>query len=329
MAAPVFDQPMYVPLKVLSEAYVLPGVELIEPETVGVLETNHRFIEAYMVGLNHEMARQLLWHRFPTDQRGSYFRQFWDVKAYVRQPGDPTDLAALRELTHDIPPIHTWPRAVPLGKHPNRTDLPQHNAVLIVRGELLKRYPNAIVYAGKAKLGTVEGKPARVLDETDERYPIFQGTLAPDITFFGFNLSIADAKGTTAASPEGFFFVFQEHFNEPRFGLEPRVKNGATKQWADLSWTDFLPGAPATALPRIHSGYSSYRLMSTVFSAVRSELSLAGAALPDFVSPAVAPNVSIVAPDNAVAWNTDAAQTAYILLRLPFRVLIHADKMLT
>ena len=58
------------------------------------------------------------------------------------------------------------------------------NLVLLVRGELFKRYPTAIVYAGKAKL---DGEGNRVLDDTDERYPIFRGTLPNDMTFLGFN----------------------------------------------------------------------------------------------------------------------------------------------
>ncbi len=151
MAAPEFPQPMYAPLRDLSADYVLPGVELVPPDTLGILLANHAFIEGYMVGLNHEMARQLLWNDYPTDQRGSYFRQFWDVKAYVPQKGDPSDPAKLRELLKDIPLIHTWPKPLPLGQHPNRTDIVQNNVVLLVRGELFKRYPNAIVYAGKAK----------------------------------------------------------------------------------------------------------------------------------------------------------------------------------
>ena len=72
-----------------------PGSNSIKPDTLGLLLTNPRFIEGYMVGLNFEMARQLLWNDYPTDQRGSYFRQFWDVSAYVPQPSDPTDPAAL------------------------------------------------------------------------------------------------------------------------------------------------------------------------------------------------------------------------------------------
>ncbi len=58
----------------------------------------------------------------------------------------------------------------------------------MVRGELFKRYPNAIVYAGKA---TRDSKGMRVLDESSpdvDRYPLFRGTLPPDMTFIGFNL---------------------------------------------------------------------------------------------------------------------------------------------
>jgi hypothetical protein len=334
MAAPSFPQPMYEPLRDLSSDYVLPGVEFVKPDTLGLLLTNPRFIEGYMVGLNFEMARQLLWNDYPTDQRGSYFRQFWDVSAYVRQPSDPTDLAALAELLKDIPPIHTWPPTTTLGTHPNRTDIVKDNLVLLVRGELFKRYPTAIVYAGKAKR---DNTGARVLDDTDERYPIFRGTLPNDITFLGFNLSREDAKGGTAQSPDGFFFVFQQQPSEPRFGLEPVEDTNPIAHWADLAWTNFagsegppfqLPDLGLTTRAQIIK-VAPWRLASQVFGMVVS-----GASVPDFLSPSLVPvRVAIAAdasdPDDpANKWGVNSAQTAYILLRLPFRILIHADHML-
>ena len=115
MAAPTFPQPMYAPLRDLSTDYILPGADQVPPNSVALLQANHAFIEAYMVGLNHEMARQLLWAGYPTDCMGTYFRQFWDVSEYVPQPSDPTDPAALAELLKDIPPITTWPLSGPLG----------------------------------------------------------------------------------------------------------------------------------------------------------------------------------------------------------------------
>lgn len=339
MDAPKFTQPMYAPLRDLDEQYVLPGVDLVPPNTVGIVLANHAFIEAYMVGLNHEMARQLLWNAYPTDQRGSYFRQFWDVSAYVPQPGDPSDPTALAELLRDIPPIHTWrPLSVPLGDHPNRTDVVLNNVVLLVRGEIFKRYPNAVVFAAKAI--PVGGKLD--IDETDDtnyKYPIFRGQLSDDINFLGFNLSEDEARGGTTNAPNGYFFVFQQQPSEPRFGLEPSEPKGGVTNWAELAWTNFggaKAGGGAYQLPDLGNNTRAlkvknnpWRLSAQVFS-----LMLSGATVPDILSPGTQPTRFTLAADKhnekdpANKWGVNSAQTAYILLRLPFRVLIHADLML-
>lgn len=333
MAAPAFPKPMYAPLRDLSPQYILPGADQVPAESVGLLQADHAFIETYMVGLNHEMARQLLWAGYPTDRMGTYFRQFWDVSNYVPQPGDPTDPAQLSELLKDIPPITSWPLAGPLGTHENRPGT-AGNLALLIRGELLRRYPDTIIYAAKAKVAG--GR--RVIDTTDERYPIFGGTLPSDITFLGFNLSPQDAKGGTPEAPYGFFFVFQQHPTAPRFGLEPAA-NGTVSQWADLAWTNFgddqqapsADGPPPRAAtpaglsfpPAIPGSFSAWQMSSTIMRGV-----LAGTQLPGFLSAGLTPvGVSITGPDAASQWGTDAAQTAYITVRLPFRIAIHADLM--
>jgi hypothetical protein len=363
MAAPAFPQPMYIPLRDLNQDYLLPGVELIPPDTLGAVVDNHAFIESYLVGLNHEMARQLLWNGYPTDQRGSYFRQFWDVAGYVPQPGDPTDPAQLAEALKDIPPVSTWPLSRALGLNENRPNVVADNIVLLIRGELLRRYPNTVIFAGKAKAGP-DGDNGRVLDETDERFPIFRGTLSPDITFLGFNLSVDDARGGTTASPLGFFFVFTEQPTEPRFGLEPEASDPVT-QWEDLAWTNFAgvagnrraapAGGPAAARagapPPARAGFSAgtgtlpssavssvfaglapaeisrYRVASTVFAGV-----LASYSLPAFLTasntPAGVALDSSNAEDSALAWGRDSAQTAAITIRMPFRIMVHADSLL-
>jgi hypothetical protein len=335
MAAPEFPQPMYAPLRDLSQDYLLPGVENVPANSVGLLQSNQAFIEAYMVGLNSEMGRDLLWFGYPTDQRGSYFRQFWDVSSYVPQPGDPTNPTQLAEYLKDIPPINTWQLPLPLGHHPNRTNIVANNLVLLVRGELFKRYPNAIVYAGKAK-SLLDG--TRVLDDTAEIYPLFRGTLSPDITFLGFNITAADARGGTTNSPDGYFFVFEEQPSEPRFGLEPTPDFSPVPNWADLAWTNFTAsgGTPPKPLPIIAGSSpaaimasSPWRLASQVFAAV-----LESTQLPTFLAPTLQPTgIAIVSDsdnpnDTNNQWGVNSAQTAYILLRLPFRILMHADLML-
>jgi hypothetical protein len=134
MAAPDFPQPMYQPLTDLGREWLLPGLDQF-PQGVALFVTNWTFVESLMVGLNHEMARKLLWNGYPTDQRGTYFRYFWDIGS--RTDGD---------STADIGPIHAWTAA--LGKNQTHTIDP---LVLLVRGELIRRYPNVIVYATPAE----------------------------------------------------------------------------------------------------------------------------------------------------------------------------------
>jgi hypothetical protein len=73
MAYPKIDLPMYEPLKAISIELLLPNISLIPPNSITLIETNQKFIESYMVGLNHEFARKLLWRGYPTDQRGLLF----------------------------------------------------------------------------------------------------------------------------------------------------------------------------------------------------------------------------------------------------------------
>ena len=79
MAYPDIKEPMYLPLSQINDELLAPNLGLIPPNTVTLMLTNPPFIEAYMAGVNHEFARELLWREYPTDCRGSPFRQFWDV----------------------------------------------------------------------------------------------------------------------------------------------------------------------------------------------------------------------------------------------------------
>lgn len=309
MAAPDFPQPMYEPLRDLDQELLLPGLELIPRDTVSLLLENRRFIEGYMVGLNHEMARQLLWNSYPTDQRGSPFRQFWDVRGYVPTPADPTDPAALVEQLKDIPPVHRWPLTHALGHNPNRVGA-NDSLVLLVRGELLRRYPNTVVYACRA----VWSKSAQRHDIPDpevHRHPQFRGTLTPDITFFGFDLTVDEARGNPSDKDNspGWFFVFQEQPTEPRFGLEPELDPFAqptVKEWNDLTWGHLA--TDAGALAQLRYAKASAPLHGTIGLTTN----------PDGENPGDVDN----------HWGTDAAQMAFITMRRPVRVAIHAEMML-
>jgi hypothetical protein len=309
MAAPVIDAPMYEPLRDLSQDLLLPGLKDVPANTVGLLEENHAFIEAYLLGANVEFGRELLYVDFPTDQRLSSFRQFWDIRGYVPKAGDPTEPEGLRERLRDIPPIHAWPKASGLGTNRNRPDLVPGNVVLLVRGQLLQRYPNAIVYATEARWDAAAEKRAL---GTLEKHPLFRGTLSPDLTFFGFDLTPEQARGSTdRTKAQGWWFVFQQQPTEPRLGLDapPDPFSVPTvTEWDDLNWAsfaadqaaldslDFLPVMKVPAQLQIASGPDNPR-------------------------------------DKDNRWydgttKSDAAQIAYITLRRPSRVAIHAEMML-
>ena len=222
-AAPRFDTPVYRDLVALSHEYLIPGAADVPPNSVTALATNPRFVEALLVGANHEMARELLWRGFPTDQRGTCFRRFWDRAGSVGGPAD------------DIGPIHDW--SGDLGSHLSGGE----QVVLIVRGEVLHRYPRTVVYAAAARWDNghrVPVVPGAGADPTaagyPEVYPVFSGTIPPDITFLGFDLDpdVAHGDPVPAADDPGWFFMFQQPPGEPRLGLDAPSPGAETK----LSW---------------------------------------------------------------------------------------------
>jgi hypothetical protein len=211
MAAPTFPQPMYESLRDLSQELLLPGLEKVEPNSVLGLETNSRFVEAYMVGLNHEMGRELLWRGFPTDQRGTYFARFWDARAPEAKP--------------DVLPLHGWGNR-PLGDP--QTAPSGDRFVMLIRSALLRRYPTAVIYASKALIVRGVRKPSTKPE--DEEHPVFRGSMQPDVSFFGFDLTVDQAVGPVnpplTSENQGYFIVIQEQPTEPRFGVDVGTPTG-------------------------------------------------------------------------------------------------------
>lgn len=299
MAAPEFPQPMYEPLRDLSQDWLLPGLDQVPADTVSLLLTNQKVVEAYMVGLNHEIGRELLWREFPTDQRGSYCRQFWDTRGYVTSVGETFD----PESYKDIKLIHTWRRTNSIGRNTARRPPPGgEHLVLLVRGELLRRYPNTLVYAVKARRGS-DG--LRELTD-EEKHPVFRGTLKPDVTFFGFELTPPEVRGTRGPNGnQGWFFVLQEQPSEPRFGLdvaEPFPDPNVLTSWSDFSWEHLAP--------------DQRQLEEIVYIDLTTEL----------------PNVSLRSGEPNVVWHADAgtraSELAFITLQVPVRIAVHGSDML-
>jgi hypothetical protein len=342
MNYPQFDLAMYQPLVDLNSEYFLPNLNRIEPNSITLLETNQKFIEAYMVGLNHEMARELLWREYPTDQRGSYFRQFWDVSGYLPDPSE--NPATLKERLKDVPELHRWLPTSELGDHDNREvdGAKEEELVLVIRGELLKRYPTAVIYAHKAKWQmkkNPDGTPTTQIDNTVERdladipvglednpprtivkTPLYSAKIEPDIYFFGFDLTAEVAKGSDGSHPgdedkPGWFFVIKERPGEPRFGLDIGGPTAEKHTWSDLAWEDAAPGVPEGGFLQITNATPGIALTPP----------------PDPNQAEFDEEVEQHGEDKQIAWNAnaDAADLAYVLYQVPVLVAVHASEMLT
>jgi hypothetical protein len=265
---------MYEALRDLSQDFFFPGLERVPANTVTLLETNPPFVESFLVGLNAEMGRELLWRNYPTDQRGTYFRQFWDTAVGDDQP--------------DIEKIKKWgDRTLGGNLHVGE------KLVLLLRGELLRRYPNAVIYAVAAvrRDGQLDLSP----EPGDERQPLFRGTLKPDVTFLGFDLTDKEAIGDDAAGDLGWFFVIQQQPTEPCFGLDAadfRKPLPPLTAWNDLSWR--------------HLAETEEKLKALAHAS-------AAAALPEI---------------GTVKWGRSAAHQAYITLQRPVRIAMHAREMI-
>jgi hypothetical protein len=199
-----YDAGMVVPLAKLSPDAVLAGMDAIPSNTALSLGTNPAVIAAYMVGLNHAVARELVWRGVPMDRRATPFRRFWDVRG---QAGTDPDLDRR---------IAEWDPASTLAVHVGGQQL-----VLAVRADLFRRYPRTAVYAVAADPQLAPDGSRQLADESDPRNvhaPIFTATLPPDLRVFGFDIAPADAIGNP-----GYFFVLQEQASETRFGCEASI----------------------------------------------------------------------------------------------------------
>ncbi len=360
MAAPTFDTFAYELLAELNEDYFLPGVGEVPKNSMGVLQTNPEFIEAFMAGLNHEMARELQWRRYPTDRKGTYFRRFWNRAGNPDvDPTDPEEMA-------DIGPMHTWDQN-DLGENSPRDD--EAKIVLLIRGELLRRYPNTDIFAAKA-VGDGDGaeEPDRVpalpgthVTRQDAQnapnltFPVLRGTLEPDITFFGFDLTLdqalydpyhtEDTDDPDDHPDEGWFFVLQEPPVETRFGMDAGAEegpespplgithgSGTTEQidpanadpdavehgWNALSWAQLTP-AGEKANSQTYVDVDGSRPGTESWSVDDGTSYIKGAVTVD----------DLYDRGDAATWGYNSAHMARATWQLPVRISIHADDMIT
>lgn len=327
MANPRYDDASYEYLKHISQDDVVPNLASLVNNSITLLECNWRFVESFMVGLNYEMARELLWRGYPTDQRGTYFAQFWDLRGV---PGAFDAQHRIKPEFNDIEPIHGWKlhgQLTPLGENRPEARVITSNVVLVVRGDVFRRYPNTEVYAVQAEANPKPPKPppdafaaysrhAVAETKVTRKDPILSAQFGPDIQCFGFDLDPDEARGDVAdpLRKRGWYFVLAQRFGEPRFGLDDppddfKVPLSVATKIDELSWGHLVKSS--------------------------DDLKALG---PLALGSLIAPNDLTIdssgdSPGAKARWpranpGVGAADLATIMMQTPFRMYFHANDML-
>ena len=143
------------------------------------------------------MAREPPLARLSERRRATYFRRFWDSDDY--------------------------PAAVGVAWRARRQRADRRLAGAPHRGEIVRRFPRAVVFAQKGGLDASGGQ--FVPGAEARRYPRFRVTLGTDLLCVGFDLTAAQA---------GYFFGIEEQITEPRFA-PPTIPSGPYLKLSDLS----------------------------------------------------------------------------------------------
>jgi hypothetical protein len=210
--APTFQTPMFNLLRATAPDWILPGIGDLPNDSIVMVETNPAFVEAFVVGANHALARELQWRRYPMDRNGTLFRTFWPNAA-----GQPSA---------DVDDLATWDPASPLGSHVDSSD----QLVLVLRGSLLRRFPSTFIYLS----GQVPGQGEQVVA------PTLSAMLDATTTLIAFPMSETDLSKPSVPG-QVWSVIVQESVRHTRFGIDDAPDDGSTATlatWQDLDWAN-------------------------------------------------------------------------------------------
>ncbi|HKG03118.1 MAG TPA: hypothetical protein VKB03_08040 [Conexibacter sp.] len=219
MEHPRFGMPIAAELLRRWPEWAVPGISGFPANSATLLETNSPFVEALLVGLNQETNRELLWREFPTDQRGSCFTRFWPSEV-----DDP-----------DVDEIARWSLDAPLGAHDETGG--RDPLVLLVRAEVLRRFPGTTMHAAKS----VDGFLPPPGDQW--RDPRFVLAVDEQTSLYAFEIDEQQARG------ERWLFVLREPMRGVQFGYDGGAAASPLTRWADLTWEQVPCDARGFVLP--------------------------------------------------------------------------------
>jgi hypothetical protein len=280
--------PLYRRLVAIDPELLLPGIGALPADTIGLAAVSQPSVEAFLLGANNQLAQELRWREFPVEVGGTWLRTFWDSVDGAR----------------DIPPIAAWAPG-PLGTHAGARRDPGQLLVLIVKGDLLRRYPDTLVTAVPARWanGVREEDP-----DGDAVDPSLTGTLRRDATFLGFDFGPdVDVQRDVAGSPDpnarrpGWYFAFEQPPTQPAFGLDDEASD--TSPGLAL-WKDLTSGDARTSARDTHVNLAALGHRRLPYDDQGENTW-------------------------TERWADSAAGMARITLQRPVRMLVHADQMLS
>ena len=294
---PQFNDPAYEWLVALNRDMFVPNLQNVPEDSFSLFEANPHVIEAYLVGLNHEMAREFLWRGFPADPKASFFHRFWDYTDAADQPG---------AEKVDVAPLQSWETSSVLGQH--KPGIQTSNTLFfVIHARLVQKYPNPVVYAVKAEWVNGSRSVKKQLGTKDIVYPNIRAFVEPDYLFVGFEgLKEAELPGSDnpADGLPGWYFVFSERPGEVHFGMDvSKDTNAIDDSWDSLTWSDF---------PQVKSVLNLEQDIPIKPKRGNLEWGKGNTA---------SPNV----PDSG---NGDSAQMGAILYQKPVSIIIHASNLI-
>jgi hypothetical protein len=226
---PELDLPLWKFVSDYAPDWLLPGIGMLPTDRVVAVKTNPVFVEAFLVGANHQTLGELRWRNTPIMSGWSPLRRFWQHPVLPKPAPPPVDIV----------PVLSWPQMPALGDPSHRADpTGGENLVVVFRTELFRRYPATAVYlvsalAGAAPNWNVVPKPGdpgwKPID------PTFTGNIGKDVVFFGFPVTPAAAADhwlVLEEPPPGYRFYTEappplDACQRQTFNAGAAAKNGA------------------------------------------------------------------------------------------------------
>ncbi|MDF2906102.1 MAG: uncharacterized protein K0R34_1423 [Herbinix sp.] len=224
----------YIPIHIMKN--LIPGLAELPNNKSMLLKVNRKFLEAFMLGANHEMVRELIWREYPIDRRATVFNSFWGAADANRE---------------DIVDIKNWSKS--LGDNVGSGKADKENIIVAIKSDLFRRYPKTMLYAVEydpllcnATKGwdNVINAVKQGVSSTGAKLhnPLFVVDVMENLKFVYYDLTKqymdSAANGTNPGGVRKFCFVILENMTVPKFGLD-ESKISDKKSFDDLSWCDF------------------------------------------------------------------------------------------